>query len=247
MSKTYRYCRIDRKGCVHCGCRQFDQVAVIDDSLASAWELSRRERRWFDQREGHHCRNCGMSKRVRMLLWSIKALCPPRPRPRILHLNQTNALGPALESLGSVTETVYQPGKPLGSRIGTCFNEDMSRLSFEDNQFDLAIHSETLEHLPDYRRALAEVRRVLKPGGSQVYTIPLLFSRKTRQRMNLDQSGQLVPCLPLSFHGCNREFPVIWEFGGDFCRHRVHSIDEIHFDNYWSNRTVFALVERKAV
>ncbi len=245
MFKTCRFCRIDREGCVHCGCRQFEQVAVIDDPLASAWKLSRRERRWLDRREGNRCRQCGMSKRVRMLLWSVKKQCPAHAPLRILHLNQTNALGPALESLGSVTETVYQPDKPLGSRIGACFNEDMSRLSFEDNQFDLAIHSETLEHLQDYRRALAEVRRVLKPAGFQVYTIPLLLSRKTRQRMKLDPSGQLTPCLPVSFHGCNREFPVIWEFGGDFCRQRAHRIHEIHFDNYWSNRTVFALVEYK--
>ena len=106
-----------------------------------------------------------MSKRVRMLLWSIRQRCRPGSELRILHLNQTNALGPALEGLGSVTETLYRPDRPLGSRIGGCFNEDMSRLSFEDNRFDLAVHSETLEHLPDYRRALDEVQRVLKPGG----------------------------------------------------------------------------------
>ncbi len=188
-----------------------------------------------------------MSKRVRMLLWSIKKLCPLRPRLRILHLNQTNALRPALASLGSLTETVYQPDKPLGSRIGECFNEDMSQLSFEDNRFDLAIHSETLEHLHDYHRALAEVRRVLKPGGFQVYTIPLLFSRETKRRMDLDKSGRPIPCLPLSFHGCDQEFPVVWEFGGDFCQQRVRCINEIHFDNYWRNRTVFALIERRIV
>ena len=245
MAKTYRYCRIDRRGCIHCGCRHFEQTAVIDDSLAVAWGLSGRERRWLDQREGHRCRNCAMSKRVRMLLWSIRQRCRPASELRILHLNQTNALGPALEGLGSVTETLYRPDQPLGSRIGGCFNEDMSRLSFEDNRFDLAVHSETLEHLPDYRRALDEVRRVLKPGGIQVYTVPLLFSRATRQRMTLDESGRLVSQLPPSFHGCNREFPVIWEFGGDFCRQRAGRIREIHFDNYWRNRTVFALIEGK--
>ena len=216
MAKTYRYCRIDRRGCIHCGCPHFEQAAVIDDSLASAWELSGRERRWLDQREGHRCRDCAMSKRVRMLLWTIRRRCRPGSELRILHLNQTNALGPALEGLGSVTETLYRSDQPLGSRIGGCFNEDMSRLSFEDNRFDLAVHSETLEHLPDYRRALDEVRRVLQPGGIQVYTVPLLFSRATRQRMTLDESGRLVSQLSPSFHGCNREFPVIWEFGGDF-------------------------------
>ena len=245
MGKTYRYCRIDRRGCIHCGCRHFRQEAVIDDPLADAWELSDRERRWLDQREGNRCGNCGMSKRVRMLLWSIRKRCPPGPGLRILHLNQTNALAAALQSLGSVTETLYRPDRPLGSRIDGRSNEDMCRLTFEEDRFDLAVHSETLEHLPDYGRALDEVRRVLKPGGFQVYTIPLLFSRATRQRMTLDVSGRLVSRLPPSFHGCDREFPVIWEFGGEYLRQRGGRISEIHFDNYWRNRTVFALIEGK--
>ncbi|MDE2964116.1 MAG: methyltransferase domain-containing protein [Acidobacteriota bacterium] len=245
MGKTYRYCRIDRRGCVHCGCRDFGQEAVIDDPLAAAWELSDRERRRLDQREGNCCRNCGMSKRVRMLLWSIRRRCPPGPELRILHLNQTNALAPALERLGSVTETVHRPDRPLGSQVDGRFNEDMSRLTFEGNRFDLAVHSETLEHLLDYGQALDEVRRVLKPGGIQVYTIPLLFSRVTRQRMTRDASGRLVSRLPPSFHGCDREFPVIWEFGGDYIRQRGARIREIHFDNYWRNRTVFTLIEGK--
>ena len=133
----------------------------------------------------------------------------------------------------------------MGSRIDGRSNEDMCRLTFEEDRFDLAVHSETLEHLPDYGRALDEVRRVLKPGGFQVYTIPLLFSRATRQRMALDVSGRLVSRLPPSFHGCDREFPVIWEFGGDYLRQRGGRISEIHFDNYWRNRTVFALIEGK--
>lgn len=218
---------------------------MIDASLAAAWELSDRERRWLDQREGNCCRDCGMSRRVRMLLWSIRRRCPPAPGLQILHLNQANALAPALESLGSVTETVHRPDRPRGSLIDGRSNQDMSRLTFKDNSFDLAVHSETLEHLPDYGRALDEVRRVLKPGGIQVYTIPLLFSRLTRQRMALDASGRLVSRLPPSFHGCDREYPVIWEFGSDYLRQRGSRIGEIHFDNYWRNRTVFALIEGK--
>lgn len=245
MGKTYRYCRIDRRGCIHCGCRDFEQKAVIDDPLAVAWELSGRERRWLNQREGNCCGNCGMSKRVRMLLWSIRRRCPPGPELQILHLNQTNALAPALQNLGSVTETVHRSDRPPGSQVDGRINQDMSRLTFEDNRFDLAVHSETLEHLLEFDRALDEVRRVLKPGGIQVYTIPLLFSRVTRQRMTRDASGRLVSRLPPSFHGYDREFPVIWEFGGDYLRQRSARIREIHFDNYWRNRTVFALIEGK--
>lgn len=49
---------------------------------------------------------------------------------------------------------------------------DAYRLPFADAAFDVVICSEVLEHLHEYDRALAEIRRVLKPGGRFVPTVP---------------------------------------------------------------------------
>lgn len=45
-------------------------------------------------------------------------------------------------------------------------------LPFADDSFDLAICKCVLEHLADPQQALAEVRRVLKPGGRMVFLTP---------------------------------------------------------------------------
>lgn len=45
-------------------------------------------------------------------------------------------------------------------------------LPFPDASFDRVICSEVLEHLPDYQGALAEMRRVLKPGGLLCISVP---------------------------------------------------------------------------
>ena len=45
-------------------------------------------------------------------------------------------------------------------------------LPFRDSVFDTLIASEVLEHLPDDCRALSEWRRVLKPGGRLIATVP---------------------------------------------------------------------------
>ncbi len=45
-------------------------------------------------------------------------------------------------------------------------------LPFADASFDKVICAEVLEHVPDYQRMLAEVRRVLKPGGMLVVSVP---------------------------------------------------------------------------
>jgi SAM-dependent methyltransferase len=243
--RTRRFCRIDKTGCIACGGRTFEGRPVIDDALASAWGLSAQERADFDEREGQACTTCQMSKRVRMLLWSIRRLFPVSSNLQVLHFNQINHLSGALRGLGAVTETCFQEGVERGATANGLVNEDICALTLPDQFFDLAIHSETLEHLFNFNRALSEVGRVLKPGGIQIYTVPLIHNRSTRQRMQQTAEGGVVHLLRPSFHGNEGEFPVVWEFGGDFFEHRKPNITELDYDNYWQNRTVFTVVERK--
>jgi ubiquinone/menaquinone biosynthesis C-methylase UbiE len=49
---------------------------------------------------------------------------------------------------------------------------DAQDLPFEDSSFDVVVCLEVLEHLRDYRRALSEIRRVLKPSGKLIASIP---------------------------------------------------------------------------
>lgn len=49
---------------------------------------------------------------------------------------------------------------------------DGTRLPFPDATFDRIIAAEVLEHIPDDEAAIAELFRVLKPGGTIAVTIP---------------------------------------------------------------------------
>lgn len=51
-------------------------------------------------------------------------------------------------------------------------------LPFADNTFDKVICSEVLEHIPDYQGALAEIERVLKPGGLFCASVPRRWPEK---------------------------------------------------------------------
>ncbi|AQA17246.1 SAM-dependent methyltransferase [Halioglobus japonicus] len=51
-------------------------------------------------------------------------------------------------------------------------------LPFADNTFDKVICSEVLEHIPDYRGALAEIERVMKPGGLFCASVPRRWPEK---------------------------------------------------------------------
>lgn len=52
------------------------------------------------------------------------------------------------------------------------------QLPFGDNSFDKVICSEVLEHIPDFRGALKEIERVLKPGGLFCASVPRSWPEK---------------------------------------------------------------------
>ncbi len=46
---------------------------------------------------------------------------------------------------------------------------DAKRLPFEDSRFDVVLSFQVMHHIPDWLNALAEMKRVLKPGGYFIY------------------------------------------------------------------------------
>jgi SAM-dependent methyltransferase len=52
---------------------------------------------------------------------------------------------------------------------------DAARLPFQDGSFDVVLLSEVIEHVPDPGLVLAEIGRVLKPGGYLLITWPFNY------------------------------------------------------------------------
>jgi SAM-dependent methyltransferase len=62
-----------------------------------------------------------------------------------------------------------EAGPPGAAAAARC---DARRLPFGDGAFDKVIAAEILEHVPDDGAAMAEVARVLRPGGIAAVTVP---------------------------------------------------------------------------
>jgi SAM-dependent methyltransferase len=59
-----------------------------------------------------------------------------------------------------------------------CLRADLLRLPFPDGLFHRIICAETLEHVPDDAQAMAELVRVLRPGGRLAVTVPRYWPEK---------------------------------------------------------------------
>jgi SAM-dependent methyltransferase len=55
---------------------------------------------------------------------------------------------------------------------------DLAQLAFEDERFGVVICSHVLEHIPDDRRAMRELYRVLRPGGWGIIQSPVDVTRE---------------------------------------------------------------------
>lgn len=198
--------------CPVCGNTAFTRKAVLWDALVAEWELTPQQRSYIDDQQGLQCTVCKSNLRSMTLASAIL---------KELNINETFAeacVGNAalrdlqvleINEAGNLSSYLSQlPGRFLASYP----QYDMQHLAFSDASFDIVIHSDTLEHVPDGVRALRECGRVIAPGGFLAFTIPIIPDRLTRHRN---------ASLP-SYHGNEADrkddFIVYREYGGDFWR-----------------------------
>ncbi len=81
-------------------------------------------------------------------------------------------------------------------------HEDITRLSFADAALDYVLSFDVLEHVPSYLAALAELHRVLRPGGGLLLSVPFRpDSDETLVRARIEEDGTITHLMPPEYHG----------------------------------------------
>jgi SAM-dependent methyltransferase len=126
-------------------------------------------------RAGARCARCGSLERHRLLWLYLRDGTDLLTRPaRLLHFAPEPGIAEKLKELpGCDYLSADLDAPPAMVRM------DVQDIPADDDSFDAVICNHVLEHVPDDRRAVREIRRVLKPGGWAILGVPLQRKRAT--------------------------------------------------------------------
>jgi ubiquinone/menaquinone biosynthesis C-methylase UbiE len=148
--------------------------------------------------------NCFVYSRKRLQVWLERAIPAAGSGQRLLdvgcgtghHLRDLQARGFSVSGVDGSEEMLkvarrINPGVDLRSA-------DVEALPYESGSFDWVLSIEVLRYLPDFRKTVKEMGRVLSPGGTAVVTACPRFSLNLYTLVNrVGASGKVSGLTPL--------------------------------------------------
>lgn len=120
--------------------------------------------------KNEHCPKCGCNARMRLHYLVMERL------RRKLRLSEWSILHFAPDIvLGSYFRKVFRQYRSADLQNPRAdYQVDLLDLPFDDRSYEFIFASHVLEHIKNDQQALAEIKRVLKPGGVAVLPVPIV-------------------------------------------------------------------------
>jgi len=134
-------------------------------------------------------------------------------------------------STRSTVAAMVEAGEIPADRFGGALRGDATRLPFPDHCFDVVITSEVLEHIQDDVSAIAEMYRVLKPGGIFAATVPSWLPEVINWRLSSEYHAPASPGGHLRIYSATELAAKLRAAGLQIeSRHRAHGL---HSPYWW--------------
>lgn len=159
-------------------------------------------------RESLTCNHCGMTARWRSSAHLYALLAGAHAPGPVYMTEQATPLHALMRARlpGLIGSEYLGPGVAGGALVErhglSLRHEDVTALSMADASLGAILSFDVLEHVPDWRAALREFARTLKPGGLLLLTAPFHFgARDTVVRARIGADGGIEHLLPPVYHG----------------------------------------------
>lgn len=165
-------------------------------------------------RESGACNVCGAITRIRLAAEWFHRAAGSYSQPNIFLTAQLAALYKVLRTaLPNIVGSEFTPDETtrvasrailasyLEDTTAKIKHKDVCHLTFADESFDLIDSFNVLEHVPDYKQALSEFRRVLREVGRVILTAPFLNASPATLVRATSPNDNLVHLEPPEYHG----------------------------------------------
>ena len=143
------------------------------------------------------CPHCGSNGRDRFLHWCLAQRVELHTALRVIECSPR--MGEGYRAAMGTWFFYRTSDYDLRAHAGN-LRLDLQSIDLPDDTVDVMLCAHVLEHVPDTDKALAELHRVVAPGGHLLLQVPVLQART-------------APPTEPEFHGDHT--PVFWRFGFD--------------------------------
>lgn len=156
-------------------------------------------------RDNAQCALCGSLERHRLMMLYLKEKTNISDQAmRVLHFAPEITMLKWLKGKDNVDYTSTDIESPLADVL-----MDIHEITFEDNTFDAILCAHVLDHVADDRKAMQELRRVMKPGAWLLVQSGVDLNRE----QTFEDAGAVSPQDKLRVYG---QIDLARQYGKDF-------------------------------
>lgn len=168
-------------------------------------------------RDAYLCDKCGSIPRQRALQYILDKYFSDWSSLNIHESSPSNTL--ISQYCDNYSSSQYLEGVPLGSEKNGVRCEDLEKLTYADETFDLVITQDVMEHVSAPEVAFKSIMRIIKRGGAHVFTTPKHLGLLTSYpRIRVTENG-IEHLFEPNYHGNpvgDGRALVTWDYGDDF-------------------------------
>jgi len=184
--------------------------------------------------------------RINLTKYSLKTILKTIELEDIV-IYEPSSIGAIYNKLKNYSKFIFSeyfpyPNLKKGQYFRNILFEDLQDLSFDDDNFDIVITQDVLEHVENPYLSFKEIYRVLKPNGVHIFTVPIGSNERTFHYFD-DKGKHLFNRVvfhndPLRQKGAK----VYTQFGTDI----IEILNDFHFASYiFSNKKNSVIISIK--